>query len=302
MMMPKVGDFNIGKEISRGSNSIVYEAYMAGKENNGFVAKCSINNSNYISFNLQRHSYQVCHEIFDEDILVPKVFAYYTEENIGDVLILERMHNLFDVDFIINREYYYSEIVINKIAKAIAILHNNSISGYDIELYWNPDLNKLVILDVGPDYTIGVDTIYSIKKHWELEKDNYMGLWNIQSQILDAVKAKAIFKDKSVKEQAVDILFSSIDPSSVTLHVEDVAKVHALSIFGRISPVNRGRLFDLFVKEYKKNRDSLDIDSQRYIKSLKEGVIGNLSKAKAKLYYSLENTLSEESCCAEITR
>ena len=56
------------------------------------------------------------------------------------------------------------------------------------------------------------------------------------------------------------------------------------------------------MKEYGRNRDCSDINSQRYIEVLTDGVISNLSKAKAKLYYSVENVLSEESCSAEMVR
>ena len=129
-----------------------------------------------------------------------------------------------------------------------------------------------------------------------------MGLWNIESQILEAEWAKQIFKTKAVKDQSVETVLQYINPSSLTMHIENVAKVHALSIFGKISPGNRSRLLDIFIKEYKKNCEQLDMDSQRYISSLKKGVLSNLNKAKAKLYYSMENTLSEESCYAEIMR
>ena len=144
------GRFSIGPEIiNRGSNSVVYEAHREGKiDATKYVAKCSIDSSNYISFNLQRHSYQLCNEIFDEDIIVPKVYGYYKDNRIGEILILEKVEDIYDIDFIVNRGYYYAEIVISKIAKAISTLHNHSISGYDIELYWNPNLNKLVLLDV----------------------------------------------------------------------------------------------------------------------------------------------------------
>lgn len=303
-MMLDDGRFSIGPEIiNRGSNSVVYEAHREGKiDATKYVAKCSIDSSNYISFNLQRHSYQLCNEIFDEDIIVPEVYGYYKDNRIGEILILEKVEDIYDIDFIVNRGYYYAEIVISKIAKAISTLHNHSISGYDIELYWNPNLNKLVLLDVGPEYTIGIDTFSSIRKHWEIEKDNYMGLWNIESQILEAEWAKQIFKTKAVKDQSVETVLQYINPSSLTMHIENVAKVHALSIFGKISPGNRSRLLDIFIKEYKKNCEQLDMDSQRYISSLKKGVLSNLNKAKAKLYYSMENTLSEESCYAEIMR
>jgi len=301
--MPNIGEFIIGQEISRGSNSVVYKALRSDEMFDvKFVAKCSIGNSNYISFNLQRHSYQLCNTIFDEDIVVPAVYGYYVDERIGEVLILERMDDIFDIDFIVNHEYYYSEIVVSKIAKAMAILHNHTISGYDIELYWNQKHNNLVILDIGPEYTFGVDTFYSLTKHWEIEKDNYMGLWNIESQILDATKAKEIFKTNTVKEQPLDSLMLSINPLSITMHIENVARVHALSIFAKFDARKRRQLLDIFVKEYGRNRDCSDINSQRYIEVLTDGVISNLSKAKAKLYYSVENVLSEESCSAEMVR
>ena len=86
------------------------------------------------------------------------------------------------------------------------------------------------------------------------------------------------------------------------MHIENVARVHALSIFAKFDARKRRQLLDIFVKEYGRNRDCSDINSQRYIEVLTDGVISNLSKAKAKLYYSVENVLSEESCSAEMVR
>lgn len=294
--------FFFENEISRGSNSVVFDV----KDEIGIltnaVAKCTPNNSNYISFNLQKHSYQFCKKLFKDDVLVPNVLSYFKNKNIGEVLILEKMENLFDIDFIINGEYYYSEVVIRKIAKTIALLHNCSISGYDVEFYWNPEYNKLVLLDIGPLYTFGVDVYEEIRRHWDIEQNNYMGLWNIESQILDSNIAKEIFKKKEVMRQKPESLFNSLDPASTTKHIIDVAQVHALSIFGKLCPEKRNSYLDKFIEEYKKNREIFDIDGCRYINTFRAAVTNGLLKAKAKLYYSLESVLSEESCCAEIKR
>lgn len=300
-MKYKKNEYNFVKEIGRGSNSVVYDIERDSRENSRkYVAKCSLNNSNYISFNLQRDSYERCSDMDAEGIIVPKVYDYFKDDQIGDILVLDKIENVYDIDFMINQGFYYSEIIVKDIAKAIAILHNKMISGYDVEFYWNAEFNKLVLLDLGPSHTFGVDTVETIRKHWEIEQENYMGLWNIESQILDFNIAKEIFKNKGVMDVKIDVILDSINSRSNLLHVENVAQIHALSIFGKIGECNRFRLFEIFEKTYKHYCNDYNFLNHMYINNLKKCIKNKITKASAKLYYSLENVLSEESCCTEL--
>lgn len=301
--MSGIGELMLGDKINSGSNSNLYEIELAGSQGMiPAVAKCSKRAENYISFHLQYHSYLMCRKMFDaKEYIIPQIYFYEKRDAVGDVLVMEKIDDFFEIDFIINGSFYYGDIVIKRIAKAIACLHNSGISGFDIEFYWNALENKLVLLDIGPMFTFNVSYKEMLQEHWEMEKGNAMGRWNIISQILSVEESKEIFKSKKFEDVSLEYILRFIDMNTMLLHIENVAKIHALYIFGKLIKANKKRYLDIFIKEYKKNINELSINNMKYMKGLRTSVVKNITEAKAKLYYSTMETLSEESCSIEIS-
>lgn len=288
------------ERINSGSNSVVYDAKI--DYINCIVAKCSKNPENYVSFNLQYLSFVKCSEIFESTrIVVPKVYSFGRNPEIGDLLIMDRIDNLYEINFMINQSLYYGEIIIKEIAFAISELHKNKISGYDVEFFWKADTNQLVLLDIGPQNTINCSCYDMIQNHIGSEKGNLMGKWNVISQIVPENLAKTYFKNNEIEKVSIDDLMEYIDPSSVGIHVDNVAKIHALTIFGKLNRPNRKRYIDIFLNEYKRNMGQFSFDSIKYLKSLETTLDKNEGYAEAKLYYSNEKVLCTESCSVQIS-
>lgn len=292
-------EVDIGKQKSEGSNSKVFEAEIKD-ETRSLVAKCSKNAENFVSFNLQYNAFLACKNFELYNILIPKVICYGKSKEIGEILLLEKMDNIYDIPFIINNGLFYGEIILKKIAEAVARLHNIGISGYDVEFYWKADTNQLVLLDVGPQYTFDVSEKEMIVNHFLLEHDNFMGKWNLLSQIVPPDMAKSFYKGLSTF--SVNDIMPFLKDGALDRHICNTAKVHALSVISRLSLSKQNYYLELFVREYKKQRVLDSINSARYLKSFREAVINREQKAKACLYYSKVETLCEESCSIEIER
>jgi len=283
-------------KINEGSNSYIYDATILGKKE-VIVAKCSKNSYNYVSFNLQRISFDKCYEILKkDDIVIPQILGYGKDKNIGDILLMTKIENIYPIDFIINNSLYDGKIIIKKIAHAIAILHILNISGYDIEFYWKIDTNQLVILDLGPDFTFNCTTFEMIKNHLKEESNNKMGLWNIVSQIFPIDKAKRYFENNNVIKLNEKLIMEYLDPNSIIQHEKNVAIINGLNIFMTINN-NRDIYLKLFIEEYyEKLGNFRTINNIRYIENLSDVITNKKKQGKAKLYYSLHDVLSTESC------
>lgn len=290
-------EVDIGDQIGEGSNSKVFEAKIKD-ETRKLVAKCSKSAENYVSFNLQYNAFLACKDFEQYNILIPKVICYGKSKEIGDILMLEKIDNIYDIPIIINNGLFYGEIILKKIAEAVARLHNIGISGYDVEFYWKADTNQLVLLDVGPQYTFDIAKEEMIKNHFLLEHNNFMGMWNVFSQIVPPDMAKNFYKGLSTYLENDVIQF--LEDRALERHICNTAKVHALSVISRLSLSKQNYYLDLFVREYKKQRIVSSIDSAWYLKAFREAVINREQKAKACLYYSKVETLCEESCSIEI--
>lgn len=292
--------FELGDIIDSGSNSRIYSVIKNnGKHCSNLIAKCSENSKNYISFNLQYHSYMNCFDKLGVNYIIPKIIWYEQECEIGDFLIMQKLENLQEINVFFDNQLC-NDNIIKKLAIAMALLHSISISGYDIEFYWNEYEEKIAILDIGPMYTFGVSTSDMLYKHLEIEKNNFMGQWNIISQIADVEYAKAIFKNHDISDANFDFLYSMIEPDSVFLHIRDVASLHALYFFGKFSLQKRKEMVDIFISEYKKNISKISFFNSFYLGHLKKAVYNNITKATAQLYYSTVDTLCKESCCMEL--
>ena len=293
-------DISLGRQIGKGSNSSIFEIYTDNIYPQPLIGKISNNNKNYVSFNLQYHSFLECQSLIDNNILVPRVFFYGFESSLGEVLIMQKIDELYDLGLIVNNSLYYGELVIKKAAEAIARLHNRGISGYDIELYWNPRVNQLVILDVGPQYTFDVSYKEMLANHFGIEKNNPMGRWNLISQIIPETDAKKWFgktEDFDAKK-----MLEYIDPSTVTMHISDVANIHALSTISKLPLYKQEYYLKIFIREYKKYRNAMTLNSAKYLKSFADVIRNGGVTAEANLYYSKVKTLCKESCAVELER
>ncbi len=287
-----LNDILFEKPINRGSTSII----CCMRDNLNCIAKCSLPGKVYKSFNLQHNALQKCHSIFEKEIWFPKIYDYIQDEKYGDIIIMEKIEHLYSTDLILSNGLYYPEIVIKRIAKSIAILHNLGISGYDVEFYWQPLVNRLVVLDIGPAYTFGFTTDEMLAGHWKLEEKNYMGKLNIISEILDKETTKRIFEKEIINSSLIENLQRCIQKDSNIRHIKDVAQVHALNILSFANASNRIKYLKIFVGEYKKYVDDFNYYYAFYIKSFEEVIKRRILKAEARLYYSKENTLCKETC------
>lgn len=294
--------FNISllNQIGEGSNSYIYDIQGLGNTDENLVAKCSKNNKNFVSFNLQYNSFCACKKLCESDIVVPQIFLYGKSKDIGDILVMQKIENIYEISLIINNSLFYGEIIIKKIAEAIARLHNMGISGYDVEFFWKADTNQLVILDIGPQYTFDFTCEEMIKNHVLLEKNNNMGKWNIVSQIIPKEEAKKWFS--CIDNYDCSTLIDYIDFNSIKKHVSNVARIHALSIIAKLTTHKQKYYSDIFVKEYKKCRNTLSINSGIYLKAFMDTIAHNDMSAEACLYYSLANPLCKESCAVHLER
>lgn len=288
----------LGEKIGEGSNSFVYDVV----DDNGslYVAKCSKSSKNYVSFNLQYNSLKRCESLVNDRLIVPKVILYGQADSVGDIMVMEKLDNLYDISFIINNSLFYGEIIIKKIAESIAKLHNIGISGYDVEFYWKADTNQLVMLDVGPQYTFGYNYEDMICKHLEIELNNFMGKWNIISQIIPMQEAKKYFS--RIDSFDISCLKKFMNDDSMNIHITNVAKIHALSTVSKLTLQKQQYYLNIFLKEYKRVRDALTISSAIYLKSFRQTIQNRNMYAEACLYYSNVETLCKESCAVQLER
>ena len=292
--------FSLGELIGKGSNSNIYELYTQSKYADSVIGKISNNNKNYVSFNLQYNSFLLCQSLNNYGVLVPRIYFYGQVDELGEILIMQKLEELYDLSFIINNSLYYGELVIKKVAETLARLHNMGISGYDVEFYWNPQINQLVILDIGPQYTFDINYDEMLNRHFYMEKNNPMGKWNLVSQIIPEDEAKKWFSN--IESFDENDLLEYIDPSTVTMHVANVAQIHALSTISKLSQHKQKQYLDIFLKEYKKHRKAMTLNTAEYIKKFSGVVENGYLSAEANLYYSKVKTLCRESCAVHLER
>lgn len=158
--------------IGNGSNSNVYDV-SSDDLPKASVAKCSKNHSNYVSFNLQYNaSLKVINSITDLCVIIPDIYMYGYSQNLGEILVMEKVENICQLDLIINNSIGEGLLIIRTVATFIAHLHNVGISGYDIEFYWKLDSRQLVVLDIGPLDTFNCSSKAMICSHWHQENEN----------------------------------------------------------------------------------------------------------------------------------
>lgn len=285
--------------IGNGSNSNVYDV-SSDDLPKASVAKCSKNHSNYVSFNLQYNaSLKVINSITDPCVIIPNIYMYGYSQNLGEILVMEKVENICQLDFIINNSIGEGLLIIRTVATFIAHLHNVGISGYDIEFYWKLDSRQLVVLDIGPLDTFNCSSKAMICSHWHQENENPCGKWNLVSQILPIEQSKKIFA-ASLDNIKIEQVLEYINPESVYIHIQNVARIHALLLIAQIA--NPHQYLRIFISYYKKNINILSHDSITYLRYFKNTVLSNINEAEVCLYYSMANVLCKESCSVSLKR
>lgn len=292
MMNTKI---ELGDFITCGTDSEVYSVRnLDGKETKNFIAKITPKKENYMSFNLQNRAMVFLYEKLKNICEFPKSIFYDKHSDCGELLVMTKLKDFISLDKCFEFFPESTEDIIRNVAKIIATLHSNHNSGYGIEFYWNYINEKIVVLDASPMNTFAVSTEDSLTEHWNAEKENLMGRWNIISQIIPRNEAKQIFKEKGVLNYSLSNLLSYIKEDSVELHIKNVARTHALYIIGRIKD-NRRAYARFFLSEYKKNLGNYSVCNDLYADEFLKAMDDTICSAKAKLYYSNEDTLCESS-------
>lgn len=293
------GEFEItlGKLIGIGSNSYVYQCEKFKNHTCNLLAvKCTKNPIRYYSFQLQYESMLKCKDNNYEDIIMVSPIFWGQCKDIGEVLIMKEMKNIYNIDFVINNGVYYGELIISNIAKAIAFLHNNYISGYDVEFFWDVINNKLVVLDIGPLYTFNVSYETMLREHWKSLQCNEMGRWNMLSLILPIDRAEVVKNNDVFTNDLLEELLLKIDENSMALHLEDVAKIHSINIIGKLNKASRTKYLKLFKKVYLDEIKNVQFANVQYINFFEKFLSNKKLFAIAKLYYPKKETLCHMSC------
>lgn len=295
----------LGAKVGEGSNSVVYDAVSMDGH---LVVKCTKGAKRYISFNLQRHSYECLSHIFGTvstargkgniKIVTPRVHFYGRRDGVGEVMVMDKMASLFDIELAMTSSLYPDGIVAGAVGAVIALLHENGISGFDAEFYWDMTRDAVILLDVGPVATFGVTAGDMISTHWDIERDNRMGKWNIVSQVLPLGEAKALYAADGFMDVPLQHIIDSLDANTAMRHIQDTAKVHAVSLFGRMSKEVKPHLLDAFVKEYRRNTTRSTECNDIYIDTFQDAVLSGIKSGAACLYYPQKAALSSESCTA----
>lgn len=284
--------------IGKGSNSKVYRCIYNGTE---YAAKIPHSLDRFISCALQVDAMKLC-EKQQLSFVLPKVVFYDDlSDKWGEILVMEKLNDIYPVDFLMRTGIIDREYITAGIAKAIAELHNIGISGFDAEFYWSFEYKKIVILDLGPRYTIGYTAAQMIEKHYDIINGcgNRMPLWNIVSELLDEQIAMRYYPGIISGELLPDIgeLINAADNTAEQKHIRGVASNHYLQLFGECPLSSKNACVDLFLKTYLRE---CNIANFIYVNSFREAFTDNISNSEAFLYLSKHKTLSKMSNSVKI--
>lgn len=286
-------DIQLGNKINEGSNSYIYEVSFEGED---YVAKIPKEKVRYISFYLQVKAMKKVLRYKDKiNFKVPNVVYYsLTDKNYGEILIMEKMKNIYPIDFMIRQQLVDYQFIVVEVAKAIAFLHSISISGYDIEFFWDVLENKLVLLDINQEYTIGYTTQEMLKNTFEMEihMQNTMGMWNISSCILEKQAAIKVYETNAIHSVTLEDLNNQIEDNSVQLHIENVAKSHYIQVICSINKAMRTQATQLYLNTYKRSCVSSDFQKALYLSCFEKANKKQIKSCTVKLYYSKNETIS----------
>ncbi len=286
-------DINTDNLIGQGSNSKVYCCYFKGVE---YAAKVPCSLERYISFLFQVDSLLLCKD-YKTSFLTPNVIRYeQCNAKYGEILILERFKNIYPIDFLIKNGLVVNGYIISSIAEAVAELHSLGISGFDIEFYWSYEFNKLVLLDLGPRYSVGYNSREMIKKHYDyaVSKKNWMSLWNIISELLSADKIKGSYDQIIVGKNIppLDELQDAVSEGADQEHIQGVARNHFLQLLGEYPNNLQKKAVSLFIRKY---CSSTSTPSYAYINAFKNAYKQHIKSNSVRLYMSKYDTLSKMS-------
>ena len=280
--------------IGKGSNSRVYNCIFNGHK---YAVKLPLSSERYISNQLQVDSMQYLSSISTNSFFIPQiVFFNNRDQQYGEVVVMDKLENIYPIDFLLRNGMLDSEYIILMIAEAIAILHDSGISGFNLEFYWSYQHRRISLLDIGPRYTKGYSSKEMVSYHYEIARKscNKMLMWNLASELLpesDSIKHYTnILSGEYVPP--LNELQESICESAYRDHICSVAQNHYLQIFSCFSPSVRNQMINLFIKRYS---EIAHFPDYLYIRSLLNSHRIDLKESTAYLYYSKWPTLSKMS-------
>lgn len=285
--------------LGTGSNSVIYTCKYRNKE---CAAKVPRYKTRYISCVQQAETLRKLKTYQNLSFEYPRLYCFVpVDSNWREIMVMKREKELYSLDFLLKHELIDISYLISKTGEAVAQLHNCGVSGYDIELYWSFKLKKLVILDIGPSYTIGCSAAKMIRQHYCLAKNagSHMALWNLVSELMSTDEALKWYKDVILNGigPSCDELINCLDPNAEERHIKGVAENHYLQIFREFNESMRSKFLQLFIKYYIMYAEQPNF---LYIKYLNEAFEKNIKKSEAFLYISKYRTLSKMSNTVEL--
>jgi hypothetical protein len=289
--------FNAGKKINEGNYTALYECNFKGKP---CAVKMTKNTTHYVFLKFQFDAMMFLQNNVDLlSFRTPEVYDYFIQKkDRKEILVMEHIKNLFPLLFVFQNTLCDHDEIIKKLSYTISDLHHYGISGYDTEFFWSFEEEKIIVIDVGPRYTINCDTKEMIGQHIKLIQDIPWGFRNI---IGDIISIERMHKLLYVEQNELNNTISEFDlqrymsPDSVLKHIADVAKTHYLQIVGCFPPNKRKQVLSLFIDTYCQCNDY----NLWYAKSFTEAYEHNISKHTAFLYYPVKKSVSRMSCSIE---
>jgi hypothetical protein len=287
----------IGKKINEGNYTVLHECNFRGKE---CAVKITKNTTHYVSLKFQFDAMlSLQNSLNSSAFRIPIPYDYFIfEKDKKEALVMEHINDLLPLLFVLQNVLCDPNEIIEKLAHAISVLHDYDISGYDTEFFWSLAEEKIVVIDLGPRYTINCDTAEMLKQHINLMREVPWGVQNIAGDIIPEEKLKAIphseikiTVNNMPESELLDCLFSD----SISKHITDVAKMHYVQIIGCFPPKKREKMMSLFIDTYSRNACYNSI----YLDSFMEAQRYNSCEHTAFLYYPAAKTASRMGCSIE---
>jgi tRNA A-37 threonylcarbamoyl transferase component Bud32 len=286
----------IGKKINEGNYTVLHKCNFKGEQ---CVVKITKNTTHYVSLKYQFDAMHCLQGIPSPAFRIPKVYDYHIFENIEkEALIMENINTLLPLRFVLQNVLYDKNEIIEKIAYAISALHDNGISGYDTEFFWSMAEEKIIVIDLGPRYTINCNTIQMLEQHINLMREIPWGLYNIVGDIVPDEILKTMLRSNariSMNKIPGLELLQYLSSDNISKHITNVAKMHYVQIMGCFPPNEREKMLPLFINAYTQRAHY----NQLYLESFVEGYSYNICKHNAFLYYPIAKTASRMGCSIE---
>ena len=160
----------------------------------------------------------------------------------------------------------------------------------------------MVLLDLGPRYTIGYTSEEMVGKHYAyaVENQNWMTLWNLVSELLDGNEAKPLFQKiiQGNEIPQVEQLQNAVSEVAEQEHIQGVARNHYLQLIGDCPNYLKQKMKTLFIKKYLSYSGEANfLYTGAFVNAFRKGI----TSSTVCLYFSRYNTLSKMSNSVSIS-